>query len=99
MYFLQYHIDFNVSRKVTNASRDTVVMGTVGYASPEQLGISQSDARTDIYAAGVLLNVMLTGKHPSETLASGKAGKIVRKCTAVNPSDRYQTAKKLFDAL
>ena len=94
-----YLIDFNVSRKVTNASRDTVVMGTVGYASPEQLGISQSDARTDIYAAGVLLNVMLTGKHPSETLASGKAGKIVRKCTAVNPSDRYQTAKRLFDAL
>jgi len=94
-----YLIDFNVSRKVTNASRDTVIMGTVGYASPEQLGISQSDARTDIYAAGVLLNVMLTGKHPSETLVAGKAGKIVRKCTAVNPNDRYQTAQKLFDAL
>ena len=40
-----YLIDFNVSRKVTDASRDTVIMGTVGYASPEQLGISLSSAR------------------------------------------------------
>ncbi|MBQ8868829.1 MAG: serine/threonine protein kinase [Oscillospiraceae bacterium] len=92
-------IDFNVSRKVSDASRDTVIMGTVGYASPEQLGISQTDARTDIYAVGVLLNVMLTGKHPSEQMARGRAGRIVRKCTAVSPKDRYQTAKKLFAAL
>lgn len=92
-------IDFNVSRLVKIAKRDTVVMGTVGYASPEQLGVAQSDARTDIYAVGVLLNVMLTGKHPSEILAKGKAGKIVRKCTNVNPNERYRSAKKLARAL
>ena len=92
-------IDFNASRKVSEASKDTVIMGTVGYTSPEQLGVSQSDARTDIYAAGVLLNVMLTGKHPSEQLARGRAGRIVRKCTNVNPADRYQTAEKLANAL
>lgn len=74
-------------------------MGTVGYASPEQLGVAQSDARTDIYAVGVLLNVMITGKHPSEKLAKGKAGRIVRKCTNVNPDERYQSAKKLALAL
>lgn len=92
-------IDFNASRRISAASRDTVVMGTVGYASPEQLGVAQSDARTDIYAAGVLLNVMITGKHPSEELARGRAGRIVRKCTQVNPGDRYPTADKLADAL
>lgn len=92
-------IDFNVSRKVSSVSKDTVIMGTVGYASPEQLGISQSDARTDIYALGVLLNVMVTGKHPSEQIAKGKIGKIVRKCTNVNPADRYQSAQKLYEAL
>ena len=92
-------VDLNISRKVTNAERDTVIMGTVGYASPEQLGLTQSDARTDVYACGILLNVMLTGKHPSEQLARGRAGRIVRRCTAVNPDDRYQAAHRLALAL
>ena len=92
-------IDFNASRKISSASKDTVIMGTIGYASPEQLGIAQSDARTDIYAVGVLLNVMLTGKHPSEKLAKGRAGRIVRKCTNVNPDDRFQTVEKLANVL
>ena len=92
-------IDFNASRHAGDGNRDTVIMGTVGYVSPEQLGISQTDARTDIYAAGVLYNVMLTGQHPSVSIASGRAGRIVRKCTAVNPNDRYQTAEALCSAL
>lgn len=92
-------IDFNASNKMSKAKRDTVVMGTVGYASPEQLGISRSDARTDIYALGVMLNVMLTGKHPSELIAKGKAGRIVRKSTSINPDERYQTAERLAKAL
>ena len=92
-------IDFNASRRVSDACKDTVIMGTVGYASPEQLGVTQSDARTDIYAAGVLLNVMLTGYHPSERIAQGKPGHIVRKCTAISPDDRYQTAEMLSKSL
>ena len=91
--------DFNISRRISTNTKDTVVMGTVGYASPEQLGVTATDTRTDIYAMGVLLNVMLTGKHPSEMLARGKAGKIVKKCTAINPEDRYQSAQKLAEAL
>ena len=92
-------IDLNASRMESHASKDTVVMGTVGYAPPEQLGISQSDARTDIYASGVLYNVMLTGQHPSVEIALGKAGRIVRKCVAINPDERYQTAARLWSAL
>lgn len=92
-------IDFNASRKITNARQDTEILGTVGYASPEQLGVSHTDERTDIYAAGVLLNVMVTGKHPSETLPKGRVGRIIRKCTNVNPNDRYQTAQQLSKAL
>lgn len=88
-------IDFNASRKVSLASKDTVVMGTVGYASPEQLGVAQSDSRTDIYAVGVLLNVMLTGCHPSTRLAKGRAGRIVENCTNINPGRRFQSAEKL----
>lgn len=92
-------IDFNAARRCSAAKRDTVVMGTVGYASPEQLGLAQSDARTDLYAVGVLLNVMICGKHPGERFAPGRAGRIARKCTRVNPADRYQTAQKLSEAL
>ena len=92
-------IDLNASRIESEASKDTVIMGTVGYASPEQLGITQTDARTDIYAVGVLYNVMLTGQHPSVTIAPGKVGRIVRKCTAINPDERYQTATELWAAL
>ncbi len=92
-------IDFNISRKAAKNKTDTVIMGTVGYASPEQLGVTATNTRTDIYAMGVLLNVMLTGKHPSETLARGKARKIVKKCTSINPDNRYQSAQKLAEAL
>ena len=92
-------IDFNASRQCSKAEKDTVIMGTVGYASPEQMGVSQSDARADIYALGVLLNVMLLGKHPSEELARGRAGRIVRKCTAVNPDERFQSVEKLVKSL
>ena len=92
-------IDFNASRIESGACKDTVIMGTVGYASPEQLGLAKTDARTDIYAVGVLYNVMLTGKHPSVTIAPGRAGRIVRKCTAVNPNERYQSAAELWSAL
>ena len=92
-------IDFDASRRVSEANKDTVILGTVGYASPEQLGITQSDARTDIYATGVMLNVMLTGLHPSQRIARGKAGRILRKCTAINPDERYASARLLRAAL
>ena len=34
-----------------------------------------------------------------EKMAKGKAGRIVRKCTNVNPDERYQTAEKLANIL
>jgi len=93
-------IDFNASREYTPGKfSDTKDLGTLGYAPPEQFGISQSDKRADIYALGVLLNVMLTGKHPSEELAKGRIGKIVLKCTQIDKESRFQSVEKLIEAL
>ncbi len=93
-------LDFNASRIYIHEKKtDTVVLGTIGYAAPEQFGISQSDSKSDIYALGVLLNVMLTSKHPSETLAKGKAGKIILKCTQIDPNSRFHNAEKFIEAL
>lgn len=97
---LVYLIDLNASRMHTKEKpADTCVLGTVGYASPEQFGIAQSDSRSDIYSLGILLNVMLTKNHPSASLAAGKAGRIVLRCTAVDPNRRYKSAEHLMRAM
>ena len=93
-------IDFNVSREYKEGKeRDTVIAGTIGYMSPEQYGVGQSDPRADIYSVGVLLNVMLTGLHPSEELCRGRARRIVEKCTHIDPDKRYKSAAELKAAL
>lgn len=93
-------IDFDAARlHKPEHENDTQILGTVGFAAPEQYGLSQSDIRTDIYALGVLINVMLTGEHPSRTLAKGKMGRVVDRCTHVNPQRRYKNVLRLMEAL
>lgn len=93
-------IDFDAARIYRDESEsDTQVLGTTGFAAPEQYGIFQSDERADIFSLGVLLNIMLTGKHPSREMAAGKMGRIVRKCTMTAPEQRYQSARALMEVL
>lgn len=75
--------------------RDTQLLGTVGYAAPEQFGFARSDARTDVFSLGVMLNVMLTGRHPSGGLAEGPLQSIIETCIAVDAARRYGTAEEL----
>ena len=93
-------IDFDAARiyKVASES-DTQVLGTTGFAAPEQYGIFQSDERADIFSLGVLLNIMLTGKRPWREMTAGKMGRIVRKCTMTAPEQRYQSARALMEVL
>jgi serine/threonine protein kinase len=93
-------IDFDAARMYKDEQdSDTRILGTTGYAAPEQYGISQSDGRADIYALGVLMNIMLTGKHPSIELAGGRLGKIIQRCTMVSPEKRYSSIIYLMETL
>lgn len=93
-------VDFDASRlHKTDLAGDTRVLGTMGYAAPEQFGFSQTDHRADIYSLGVLYNVMLTGQHPSRALAGGKPGRVIEKCTMTNPAKRWRDVLQLMENL
>ena len=93
-------IDFDAARlHKPEHDTDTLILGTTGFAAPEQYGLSQTDQRADIYSVGILINVMLTGKHPSKQLAPGHLGRVVARCTQVSPQRRYPNVLRLMEAL
>lgn len=93
-------IDFDAARThVASQLRDTTMLGTAEFAAPEQYGFAQSDARTDLFSLGILLNIMLTGHFPYQVTAKGPAGRIIRTCTQIDPANRYDSAASMAKAL
>jgi serine/threonine protein kinase len=63
-----YLIDFGIARHFkVGQPKDTVALGSPGYAAPEQYGRAQSTPQTDVYSLGATLHQMLTGIDPSNT--------------------------------
>ena len=60
--------DFGLARNITMGqtmtAESSVVLGSVSYLSPEQVQRGVADARSDIYAVGIVLFEMLTGSKP-----------------------------------
>ncbi len=60
-----YLIDFGIARHFKPGQpRDTVPLGSPGYAAPEQYGRAQTTPLADIYSLGALLHHLLTGNNP-----------------------------------
>lgn len=103
-------IDFGIARMYTEgASRDTTTLGTFGFASPEQYGFEQTDARSDVYSIGRVLGYLLTGIMPNdegyrevladESVVSARMRGVVDRACAMEPSARYQSAGDFAAAL
>ncbi|MSY82033.1 MAG: Stk1 family PASTA domain-containing Ser/Thr kinase [Actinobacteria bacterium] len=62
--------DFGLARAATTGATMTIessiILGSVSYLSPEQVSRGVSDARSDVYALGIVLFEMLTGQRPFE---------------------------------
>jgi len=105
-------IDFGIARSFRQGkTKDTQIMGTPGFAAPEQYGSGQTDARSDIYSLGVTLHRLLTRHDPAsqpfalprcKSLNSGVSTQldaIISKATERAPGQRYQTAVEMKQAL
>lgn len=95
-------IDFNTAKQFEKGrDSDTVIIGTREFAAPEQYGFQQSDARTDIYAMGVMMNYLLTKDYPrnriyfSTNMQGSLIPQIIQKCTQFAPDKRYQSVMEL----
>lgn len=90
-------IDFGIARNIKEGkTQDTEILGTAGYAAPEQYGYGQTDARADIYATGVLMNRLLTGELPAQHLYSAPVLQdIIKRCIEMDARNRFQTIQEL----
>ncbi|WP_162463160.1 protein kinase domain-containing protein [Paenibacillus psychroresistens] len=103
-------IDFGIARSYTfERSSDTVQLGTVGFAAPEQYELQQTDARSDLYTLGALLFYLLNnGQHYSfqakqlQKLTERIPEKliwIITKLLKINPDERFQEASHVLAEL
>lgn len=93
-------IDFDTARRFDESGdRDTRVLGTRSFAAPEQFGFMQTDTRADIYALGVTLHVLLTGRLPGAAESESRLWPLIRRCVQFDPEKRFQSVGELEQAI
>lgn len=88
-------LDLNAAKHFSNNKyEDTTLLGTKGYAAPEQYGFGTSNIQTDIYALGMVINTLLYGEFTPTVYPNSLFTPIIKKCIQLNPKDRY---KSIYD--
>jgi serine/threonine protein kinase len=99
---------YPAATKRVTLTAEGVVMGTYDFMSPEQKEGKPADARSDLYAVGVIIYSMLTGKKPEGRflLPSGIKPKlskkwdiVVDKCLQNMPENRFQSAHEVIKVI
>jgi serine/threonine protein kinase len=91
-------LDFGLARSTADPSQsmEGVVMGTPAYMAPEQFAGAGADSRTDIYAMGLILREMLTGRNPDVWEGvPPQLERTVKRCIETDPDERWQSARDL----
>lgn len=100
-------IDFGIAREYKEQNlADTTVLGTRGYAPPEQYS-GQTDARSDIFALGMTMHHLLTGIDPRKGDSYAPVRQwnpelsegieiIINKCVEPVAENRYQNCEDLL---
>jgi hypothetical protein len=94
-------LDFGLAKSAQDETLTVAnaVMGTPAYMAPEQREGEACDARTDIYALGLVLSEMATGtrvqpgERPQLDSLPEKLGHVIERCLAPDPYDRWQGAR------
>ena len=95
-------IDLGAARRYRPEQQgDTVFLGTQVTAPPEQFGYQQTDQRSDLYSLGVLMRFLLTGSFElsKQDTDLNYLGRVIRRCTAFDPKNRYASARAVYRAL
>jgi len=96
--------DFGLARPITGEAEENPY-GTPDYAAPEILNRSAVDQRADIFAAGIVLYEMLTGRVPKSPRrsvtefapVSPRWDEVIDKAIHPDPAKRFQDARELRD--
>jgi len=91
-------LDFGLAKSAVDPSVTATgaVMGTPAYLAPERQEGKEADARSDIYALGLILAEMITGKRSASPEALPPVlDRVVKRCLEADPDERWQNARDL----